>query len=32
MMRCDFGTIAYEKGDVDLEGQVVYKKDTFHYL
>jgi hypothetical protein len=31
-MRCDFGTTISEDGDVSLGGQVVPKKDTFHYL
>jgi hypothetical protein len=31
-MRCDFGTATHEEGDVNLEGQVVSKKDTFWYL
>jgi hypothetical protein len=31
-MRCDFGTTISEGGDVSLGGQVVPKKDTFHYL
>ena len=32
-MRCDFGTTISEAiGDVSLGGQVVPKKDTFHYL
>ena len=28
-MRCDFGGVVQEEGDVSLEGQVVPKKDTF---
>ena len=31
-MRCDFGEVVHEEGDVSLEGQVVPKKDTFRYL
>ena len=31
-MRCDFGGVVQEKGDVSLKGQVVPKKDTFRYL
>ena len=31
-MRCDFGTTAREKEDINLEGQVVPRKDTFQYL
>ena len=31
-MRCDFGGVAQEEGDVSLEGQVVSKKDNFWYL
>jgi hypothetical protein len=31
-IRCDFGTTISEDGDVSLGGQVVPKKDTFHYL
>jgi hypothetical protein len=31
-MRCDFGTTISEDGNVSLGGQVVPKKDTFHYL
>ena len=31
-MRCGFGTTISEDGDVSLGGQVVPKKDTFHYL
>ena len=31
-MRCDFGGVVQEEGDVSLEGQVVSKKDTFRYL
>ena len=31
-MRCDFGRAAQEEGDVNLEGQVVPKNDTFRYL
>jgi hypothetical protein len=31
-MRCDFGTKISEDGDVNLGGQVVPKKDTFHNL
>ena len=31
-IRCDFGGPTQEEGDVSLEGQVVPKKDIFHYL
>ena len=31
-MRCDFGGVVQEEGNVSLEGQVVSKKDTFRYL
>ena len=31
-IRCDFGTTTHEEGDVNLEGQIVPKKDTFRYL
>jgi hypothetical protein len=31
-MKCDFSAITQEEGDVRLYGQVVPKKDTFHYL
>jgi hypothetical protein len=31
-MKCDFSVMGYEDGDVSLDGQVVPKKDTFHYL
>ena len=31
-MRCDFGGVVQDEGDVSLEGQVVPKKDTFRYL
>ena len=33
-MRCDFGGVVQEEGDMSLEGQVVPKKDTytFRYL
>ncbi|AQK55117.1 hypothetical protein ZEAMMB73_Zm00001d051783 [Zea mays] len=31
-MKCDFSAMGYEDGDVSLDGQVVPKKDTFHYL
>ena len=31
-MRCDFGGVVHEEGDVSLEGPVVPKKDTFRYL
>ena len=31
-MRCDFGGVVLEEGDVSLEGQVVPKKDTFRHL
>lgn len=30
-MRCYFGTIAHEEGDVSLEGQVELRKGTFQY-
>ena len=30
-MRCDFGTIREEE-DINLEGQVVPRKDTFRYF
>ena len=30
-MRCDFGGVVQEEGDVSLEGQVVPKKDTFRW-
>ena len=28
-MRCDFGTTTREEEDINLEGQVVPRKDTF---
>jgi hypothetical protein len=31
-MKCDFNATMQEEGDVRLDGQVVPKKDTFHYL
>jgi hypothetical protein len=31
-MRCDFSNTMNEEGDVSLEGQVVHREDTFHYL
>jgi hypothetical protein len=31
-MKCDFSATTQEEGDVKLDGQVVPKKDTFHYL
>jgi hypothetical protein len=31
-MKCDFIATIQEEGDVRLVGQVVPKKDTFHYL
>jgi hypothetical protein len=31
-MKCDFSATTQEEGDVRLNGQVVPKKDTFHYL
>ena len=31
-MRCDFGGVVKEEGDVSLEGQVVHKKNIFRYL
>jgi hypothetical protein len=31
-MKCDFSATTQEEGDVRLDGQVVYKKDTFRYL
>jgi hypothetical protein len=31
-MNCDFSATTQEEGDVRLDGQVVPKKDTFHYL
>jgi hypothetical protein len=31
-MKCDFSATTQEEGDVRLVGQVVPKKDTFHYL
>ena len=31
-MRCDFGTTTREEEDINLEGQVVPRKDTFRYL
>jgi hypothetical protein len=31
-MKCDFSATTEQEGDVRLDGQVVSKKDTFHYL
>jgi hypothetical protein len=31
-MKCDFNATIQEEGDVRLDGQVVSKKNTFHYL
>ena len=31
-IRCDFDTTTHEEADVNLEGQIVPKKDTFRYL
>ena len=31
-MICDFSTTTREEKDVSLEGQVVFRKDTFRYL
>jgi hypothetical protein len=31
-IRCDFGATTQEEGDVRLDGQVVPKKGTYHYL
>jgi hypothetical protein len=31
-MKCDFSATTQKEGDVRLDGQVVPKKDTFHYL
>jgi hypothetical protein len=31
-VKCDFSATTQEEGDVRLDGQVVPKKDTFHYL
>jgi hypothetical protein len=31
-MKCDFSATMQEEGSVRLDGQVVPKKDTFHYL
>jgi hypothetical protein len=31
-MKCDFSATTQEEGDVRLDGQVVPKKDTLHYL
>jgi hypothetical protein len=31
-MKCDFSATTQEEGDVRLDGQVVFKKDTFCYL
>jgi hypothetical protein len=31
-IKCGFSTTTQEEGDVRLDGQVVSKKDIFHYL
>jgi hypothetical protein len=31
-MKCDFSATTQEEGNVRLDGQMVPKKDTFHYL
>jgi hypothetical protein len=31
-MKCDFSATTQEEGYVRLDGQVVFKKDTFRYL
>ena len=31
-MRCDFGRVVQEEGDMSLEGQVVSKKDTIGFI
>jgi hypothetical protein len=31
-MKCDFSATTQEEEDVRLDGEVVTKKDTFHYL
>jgi hypothetical protein len=31
-MKCDFSATTQKEEDVRLDGQVVPKKDTFHYL
>jgi hypothetical protein len=31
-MKYDFSATTQEEEDVGLDGQVVFKKDTFHYL
>jgi hypothetical protein len=31
-MKCDFSATTQEEGDVRLDGQVVPKKNTLHYL
>jgi hypothetical protein len=31
-MKCDFSATTQEEGDVKLDDQVVFKKDTFCYL
>jgi hypothetical protein len=31
-MKCDFSAAIQKEEDVRLDGQVVPKKDTFHYL
>jgi hypothetical protein len=31
-MKYDFDATTQEEGDVRLDGQVVHKKDIFHYL
>jgi hypothetical protein len=31
-MKCDFSATRQEDGDIRLDGQVLPKKDIFHYL
>jgi hypothetical protein len=31
-MKCDFSATTQEEGNVRLDGQVLPKKDTFHYM
>jgi hypothetical protein len=31
-MKCDFSATTQEEGDARLDGQLVSKKDTFHYM
>jgi hypothetical protein len=31
-MKCDFSATTQEEGDARLNGQLVSKKDTFHYM